>query len=427
MKTRVHAEKTMRVPMAPVRKTSLPVRQCSPQPSQYPQIRQILRSPTLQPKLMVGAPGDVYEQEADRVADQIMRMPESVVQRHSDPLERAKPIQAKALSGQTLATTTPEMESSITTLKGGGRALAESERKFFEPRFGYNFSQVRLHTDTRAAASAVALNAQAYTYGHDIVFGAGRYQPNTAQGRRLLAHELTHVIQGSKRVCRRNQDTRKWRWTNHQGSPINEVRGGVEIPDYTQRFLGLVMPARATLSFNTQSGAGQNTRSPATSDNIAWATASLSARFSRPKSLMRFVALGWKTHSVRLNDMAHWEIDPASGSISPTTALGRINPTAGNVTQDGPLHGAARVTEAREFDINDYRKRLVVKIETHVNVGGTITESLSTGISGQVGAKSGGASAQAGLNVGQSWSISRAGGTHFGPFRTLYTFDAEKQ
>ena len=65
----------------------------------------------------------------------------------------------------------------------------------FEPRFGYDFSQVRIHTDARAAESARAVNARAYTVGREVVFGAGQYSPGTAAGQRLLAHELTHIVQ----------------------------------------------------------------------------------------------------------------------------------------------------------------------------------------------------------------------------------------
>jgi Domain of unknown function (DUF4157) len=82
-------------------------------------------------------------------------------------------------------------------LRSPGRSLDPSTRAFFEPRFGHDFSQVRVHTDTYAAESARAVDALAYTVGRDIVFGAGRYQPQTSEGRRLLAHELTHTIQQS--------------------------------------------------------------------------------------------------------------------------------------------------------------------------------------------------------------------------------------
>ena len=209
----------------------------------------------IQAKLVVGQPGDKYEQEADRVADAVMRMPEPRVQRQVEPEEeeetlQSKPlaegitprvqrqvepeeeeeelIQTKALSEQItplvqrqegeeeeeeiqtkpLPSQTSEVvsdvETSINSIRGGGQPLPGSTRAFFEPRFGQDFSQVRLHTDVQAADAARAVNARAFTVGHDVVFGAGRYAPGTSEGGRLMAHELTHVVQqhGSVRLQR---------------------------------------------------------------------------------------------------------------------------------------------------------------------------------------------------------------------------------
>jgi hypothetical protein len=80
-------------------------------------------------------------------------------------------------------------------LRSSGQPLDATTRSFFEPRFGHDFSQVRVHTDAKAAASARAVNALAYTVGRDVVFGAGRYRPGGNEGQHLLAHELTHVVQ----------------------------------------------------------------------------------------------------------------------------------------------------------------------------------------------------------------------------------------
>ncbi len=80
-------------------------------------------------------------------------------------------------------------------LSSPGQPLDEGTRAFMEPRFEYDFSQVRVHTDDRAAESAQAVNALAYTIGRDVVFGAGQYAPGTSEGRKLMAHELTHVVQ----------------------------------------------------------------------------------------------------------------------------------------------------------------------------------------------------------------------------------------
>jgi len=185
-------------------------------------VQKLARSGALQAKLRIGQPRDKYVQEADRVADAVMRMSEPQVQRQAEPEEEEEEeelIQTKALSEQItplvqrqegeeeeeeiqtkpLPNQTSEvvsdMETSINSIRGGGQPLPGSTRAFFEPRFGQDFSQVRLHTDTRAAESARAVNAQAYTIENNIVFGDGQYNPKTNSGKSLLAHELTHVVQ----------------------------------------------------------------------------------------------------------------------------------------------------------------------------------------------------------------------------------------
>ena len=84
------------------------------------------------------------------------------------------------------------------SLRGGGYPLPASLNRFFEPRFGADLSHVRLHTDNRAQEMARAVNAKAFTLGSDIVFGKGEYNPNTFEGKKLLGHEMTHVIQQSR-------------------------------------------------------------------------------------------------------------------------------------------------------------------------------------------------------------------------------------
>jgi hypothetical protein len=159
-------------------------------------VSRLIRSKAVQAKLRIGQPGDVYEQEADRVTDEVMRMPEPEMQRQVDEEEEEEEEMLQAKSREDA---TPEvsnnLESQINAIKGGGRPLAKSERAYFEPRFGTDFSQVRLHTDSQAAESTRPVNAKAYTLGQDVVFGAGQYAPGTSEGRRLMAHELTHVVQ----------------------------------------------------------------------------------------------------------------------------------------------------------------------------------------------------------------------------------------
>jgi outer membrane protein OmpA-like peptidoglycan-associated protein len=177
-------------------------------------VGKLLKSGALQARLRIGQPGDIYEQEADRVAEQVMRMPD-VAEAKDIKIQRKCPkcqnglrglpgkdkedekLQAKENRGETPEVTS-QIESNINALKGSGQPLPESTRAFFEPRFGQDFSQVRVHTDEKAAQSSRAVNAQAYTVGKNIVFGTGQYESQTTPGKRLLAHELTHTIQQSK-------------------------------------------------------------------------------------------------------------------------------------------------------------------------------------------------------------------------------------
>ena len=183
-------------------------------------VSRLMKSGALQAKLRIGQPGDVYEQEADRVAEQVMRMPEPGVQRQVEPEEEEEEmLQAKATSGH-LSEVTPNLESHIHSLKGGGQPLPESDRAFFEPRFGRDFSQVRVHTD---AESARAVNAKAYTLGRDVVFGEGQYALGTSEERKLLAHELTHVLQQENKGGRiQRQETIAHECREGEGPPAIE-------------------------------------------------------------------------------------------------------------------------------------------------------------------------------------------------------------
>lgn len=156
-------------------------------------VQKLIRSGALQTKLMVGQPEDKYEQEADRVAEAVIRMIEF------DPLHQPiKFLQVRKPPIQSLEVA-PDFETRINHLSGRGQPLPESVRAFFEPRFGYDFSRVRIHTDVQSSELARVLNARAFTVGQDVVFGAGQYAPWTILGRRLLAHELVHVIQQTDR------------------------------------------------------------------------------------------------------------------------------------------------------------------------------------------------------------------------------------
>ncbi|HTA23111.1 MAG TPA: DUF4157 domain-containing protein [Terriglobales bacterium] len=169
--------------------------------------------------LRIGPSHDSFEQEADRVADEVMgggKRDWSLSRVSIDrPLQRKcscggsggasgqceeckekdkeqKTVQRKA-AGPVESDIAPPIVHSV--LNSPGRPLDKATRDFFEPRFGYDFSNVRVHTGTEAAQTARSINALAYTAGSDVVFGAGQYAPETSPGRKLLAHELVHVFQ----------------------------------------------------------------------------------------------------------------------------------------------------------------------------------------------------------------------------------------
>jgi len=229
------------------------------QRAQQTRIGRILRSTGAQAKLTIGQPNDRYEQEADRVADQVMAMPDLGLQRQPEneeeeeplrtkpladqitplvqrqeepPEEEEEPLQAKSWYGETVQRlggnncpkceeeqvqrqpveeedeelqtkeqpgqapqVTPNIESHIHSMKSGGRPLDAATRSFFEPRFGRDFSNVRIHSDITAGDTARSIHARAFTLGNHVVMGSGEYQPNSQSGQRLLGHELTHVVQ----------------------------------------------------------------------------------------------------------------------------------------------------------------------------------------------------------------------------------------
>jgi hypothetical protein len=182
----------------------------------------------IQAKLTVGAAGDRYEQEANQIADQVMRMTESPehIQRQED--EEEDEIQAKPLAAsitplvQRTATAMPlsrlqdedeeeiqtkrisaaesfeagtDFESRLSSTRGGGSPLPDSVRGQMEESFGADFSDVRVHTGGEAAQLNRAVSAQAFTHGQDIYLGEGKSNLESNEGQKLLAHELTHVVQ----------------------------------------------------------------------------------------------------------------------------------------------------------------------------------------------------------------------------------------
>ena len=189
---------------------------------------------SIQTKLTVGTPGDKYEQEADTMVAKVMAMPDSAIQQQ--PIQRQRRTETEALGRQTEVNliappvqrslqeeiqmksgmqrasdesiqASSSIESRLASSKGGGSSLPDNVRSFMEPRFGADFSSIKLHTDSNAVQMNKELGAQAFARASDIYYGAGKSPGNNE----LTAHELTHTIQQgaavrmNKEVCRQPQ------------------------------------------------------------------------------------------------------------------------------------------------------------------------------------------------------------------------------
>jgi hypothetical protein len=176
----------------------------------------------VQTKLTVNQPGDAQEQEADQMAEHVVqrkadkedekvqrqdeKKDEKPVQRKAEPEEEKiqrkeagedeKPIQKKAAPSATpSASAAPVSAGQLHNTKGQGSTLPAATLTEMSQAFGHDFQSVRIHTNSQAEQLSHELQAQAFTHGTDIYFNAGKYNPETADGKRLLAHELTHVVQ----------------------------------------------------------------------------------------------------------------------------------------------------------------------------------------------------------------------------------------
>jgi hypothetical protein len=199
---------------------------------QRARVRELIRGPSSQGTNPTGRSKDSYQHESDAIAHKFVPMPTPLAKpskdlslvenkRHiqrlcpacEDNLQRLSIDQPHSHSTRQptkeqenirrkrIADKEPEvdsgLESGISSLRQGGQALPGPVRSYFEPRFGYDFSAVRIHNDARANRLTGAVNARAFTLGQDVAFGKGQYSPGTKAGNTLLAHELTHVIQQS--------------------------------------------------------------------------------------------------------------------------------------------------------------------------------------------------------------------------------------
>ncbi len=212
----------------------------------------------IQAKLAINKPGDEYEQEADRVAERVMWLPEPGLQRvcacggdcptcqtEQSGQEHEHVQTMRAGSSDLGQTSVPSIVHEA--LRSPGQSLDPTLRAFMESRFGRDFSGVRVHSDARAAESAQAVNASAYTVGQDIVFGAGQYRLGMVAGKRLLAHELTHVVQQTSPAVKVNAASASLEERTSRARRDSTGRDAAGLPPNAERQTATVSPAPTTL------------------------------------------------------------------------------------------------------------------------------------------------------------------------------------
>ncbi|NJK51769.1 MAG: DUF4157 domain-containing protein [Leptolyngbyaceae cyanobacterium SU_3_3] len=160
--------------------------------------------PMIQPKLTIGTPGDKYEQEADRVAQQVVQQlnapkpenmqPERSVRRKTLLEELQMKLMVQRSSDGAMPAS-EDLENAIAQARGSGQSLPDTIREPMEQSFGADFSSVRIYCDTQADQLNRSIQARAFTTGQDLFFRQGAYQPESRDGQELIAHELTHVVQ----------------------------------------------------------------------------------------------------------------------------------------------------------------------------------------------------------------------------------------
>ncbi len=189
-------------------------------------VQRLLESHTVQAKLTVNPPGDRYEQEAERVSEEVTRNINSLVNRQPEEEEeegqtgsflQRQPEEEEEEETQTIsslqrqsATFADNLETRIERKRGNGQPLSDVVRGSMEQAFGADFSSVKVHTDAEADTLNRELNARAFTTGQDIFFRQGEYSPGSGGGQKLIAHELTHVVQQtSNRQLKRKVSKKK--------------------------------------------------------------------------------------------------------------------------------------------------------------------------------------------------------------------------
>ncbi|HEX9867632.1 MAG TPA: DUF4157 domain-containing protein [Candidatus Tectomicrobia bacterium] len=309
-----------------------------------------LNHAVLQPKLAISVPGDPFELEADRVAEQVMRMPAPALQRTCGSCAAGGSTCPKCEAEKSgLVQRKPERasDSSVSICDsflhnlGPGQPLDPATRAFLEPRFGHDFSRVRVHTDAKAAESAQAVNALAYTVGRNIVFGEGQYLPGTTPGKGLIAHELTHVAQQrgdaiqlepqiglpgnlSEQEADRVADSIAWKAAPNRGSFSAEVSSGQALP--TDRLPALVR--QGAISAVVQRQGVHKPKAPPSPVHSGPPPASTANRELQMPVVLHYVS---KTRP----EVMIGEIDECGGKLWDSTSVNSVNTGADTILKAG--------------------------------------------------------------------------------------------
>ncbi|HYP62824.1 MAG TPA: DUF4157 domain-containing protein [Acidocella sp.] len=239
-------------------------------------LQQIQRK--LQEKFEISPVNDPLEHEADQTADKVMRMPDAALSFTPAPPqlsrkceacdEEKQRLQLKPLPGPSPAATTgPLLQAG---LAAPGKPLDHAARSFIEPRLGHSLETVRIHDGAEAAAAASTVGARAFTLGHDIVFNRGEYAPGSTEGRHLLTHELTHVLQQS------GNGTKIRRKCGHDGTPVNCHNWGLGLfPWLAGTYAHMQISAETAILWHSIPRSAKLFMDKPTDPSIAWGFADL--------------------------------------------------------------------------------------------------------------------------------------------------------
>jgi hypothetical protein len=192
---------------------------------------------TVQPKLRLGPVGDRYEQEADRIAGHVVETISSSDQGHVQRIEDVELRRKVAGFGPAgSAEIGPDVESAIHKARSGGQPLPEGVRLPMERAFGADFGGVRVHADGEADSLNRSIQARAFTTGEDIFLRQGEYRPASSEGQRLLAHELTHVVQQAPAKGSQELEIKRRTAKSYTAATVNTIRGNSRQNDVIQRW-----------------------------------------------------------------------------------------------------------------------------------------------------------------------------------------------